>query len=60
MTASTISESLRKNPLMNITSLMRIYGHAFKLYAIKKVPYINYDETLADSKQQNRNNKYEQ
>ena len=59
MTASTISESLRKNPLMNITSLMRIYGHAFKLYAIKKVPYINYDETLADSKQQNGNNKLE-
>ena len=60
MTASAISESLRTNPLMNITSLMRIYGHAFKLYAIKKVPYINYDETLADSKQQNGNNKYEQ
>ncbi len=59
MTASTISESLRKNPLMNITSLMRIYGHAFKLYAIKKVPYINYDEALADSKQQNGNNKRE-
>ena len=59
MTASTISESLRKNPLMNITSLMRIYGHAFKLYAIKKVPYINYDETLADSKQDNGNNKRE-
>ena len=60
MTASTIYESLRKNPLMNITSLMRIYGQAFKLYAIKKVPYINYDETLADSKQQNGNNKHEQ
>ena len=60
MTASTIRDSLRKNPLMNVTSLMRIYGHAFKLYAIKKVPYINYDETLADSKQQNGNNKYEQ
>ena len=59
MTASTISESLRKNPLMNITSLMRIYGHAFKLYAIKKVPYINYNEALADSKQQNGNNKRE-
>ncbi|AAZ18594.1 conserved Hypothetical protein [Psychrobacter arcticus 273-4] len=56
MTASTIYESLRKNPLMNVTSLMRIYGHAFKLYAIKKVPYINYDETLADSQQHNGNN----
>ena len=62
MTASTISESLRKNPLMNVTSLMRIYGHAFKLYAIKKVPYINYDETLADSQQHKHsgNNKNEQ
>ena len=60
MTATTIRDSLRKNPLMNITSLMRIYGHAFKLYAIKKVPYINYDETLADSKQQNGNNNHEQ
>lgn len=59
MTASTIRDSLRKNPLMNITSLMRIYGHAFKLYAIKKVPYINYDETLADSQQDNGNNKRE-
>ena len=57
MTASTIYESLRKNPLMNVTSLMRIYGHAFKLYAIKKVPYIHYDEKLADSQQYNRDNK---
>ncbi|MDE4456008.1 DUF1365 domain-containing protein [Psychrobacter sp. DAB_AL62B] len=53
MTATTIRESLRKNPLMNVTSLTRIYWHAFKLYAIKKVPYINYDEKLADSQQQN-------
>ena len=52
MTAITIRESLRKNPLMNVTSLTRIYWHAFKLYAIKKVPYINYDEKLADSQQQ--------
>lgn len=52
MTAITIRESLRKNPLMNVTSLTLIYWHAFKLYAIKKVPYINYDEKLADSQQQ--------
>ena len=57
MTAATISASLRKNPLMNVTSVLRIYGQAFKLYAIKKVPYINYDETLAASKQNNGNNK---
>ena len=41
----------RKNPLMNLASVTRIYWHAFKLYAIKKVPYIHYDEKLADSQQ---------
>lgn len=51
MTIDTINDSLRNNPLMNMTSLSRIYWHAFKLYAIKKVPYINYDEKLADSQQ---------
>ncbi len=51
MTASTIRNSLKRNPLMNMTSLTRIYWHAFKLYAIKKVPYVNYDEKLADSEQ---------
>lgn len=52
MTAQNIQNSLKKNPLMNISSLSRIYFHAFKLYALKKVPYINYDEKLADSEQQ--------
>jgi len=51
MTEEAVRHSLRKNPLMNMTSLTRIYWHAFKLYAIKKVPYINYDEKLADSQQ---------
>lgn len=51
MTANTIRQSLRANPLMNLTSLTRIYWHAFKLYAIKKVPYVGYDEKLVDSKQ---------
>ena len=51
MTETTIRDSLRQNPFMNFTSLTRIYWHAFKLYAIKKVPYINYDEKLADSQQ---------
>ena len=51
MSADTVRDSLRKNPLMNITSLTRIYWHALKLYAIKKVPYINYDEKLVDSQQ---------
>ncbi|WP_367103745.1 DUF1365 domain-containing protein [uncultured Psychrobacter sp.] len=54
MTAATINDSLRKNPLMNFTSLSRIYWHAFKLYTIKKVPYINYDEKLADSQQKGK------
>ena len=53
MTEESIIHSLRQNPLMNISSMLRIYSHAFKLYAIKKVPYINYDEKLADSQQQN-------
>ncbi|WP_435978893.1 DUF1365 domain-containing protein [Psychrobacter sp. DM4] len=51
MTMQSIQHSLRKNPVMNLTSLSRIYWHAFKLFAIKKVPYVNYDETLADSNQ---------
>lgn len=51
MSADTVRDSLRKNPLMNITSLTRIYWHALKLYAIKKVPYINYGEKLVHSQQ---------
>ncbi|MDE0491629.1 DUF1365 domain-containing protein [Psychrobacter sp. A3] len=51
MTQESIRQSLKQNPLMNFTSLSRIYWHAFKLYALKKVPYINYGEKLADSKQ---------
>jgi len=51
MTQESIRQSLKQNPLMNFTSLTRIYWHAFKLYAFKKVPYINYDEKLADSEQ---------
>lgn len=53
MTIDSIQQSLRQNPLMNMTSLTRIYWHALKLYAIKKVPYINYNEKLVDSQQQN-------
>lgn len=51
MTPMNIRHSLSNNTLMNFSSLTRIYWHAFKLYAIKKVPYINYDEKLADSDQ---------
>lgn len=54
MTKQSIRQSLKQNPLMNFTSLSRIYWHAFKLYAIKKVPYVNYDEKLADSEQANK------
>lgn len=55
MTDVSVRKSLQQNPLMNMTSLTRIYWHAFKLYAIKKVPYINYDEKLADSQQHQAN-----
>ncbi len=51
MTHAAIRRSLQQNPFMNMTSLSRIYWQAFKLYAIKKVPYINYDEKLVDSEQ---------
>jgi len=57
MTDRSVRNSLRKNPLMNTTSLVRIYWHAFKLYAIKKVPYVNYDEKLADSQQKSTHHK---
>ena len=52
MTTERITHSLRNNPLMNMTSLARIYWHALKLYAVKRVPYVQYDQTLADSTQQ--------
>ena len=55
MTDVSVRKILRQNPLMNMTSLTRIYWHAFKLYAIKKLPYINYDEKLADSQQHQAN-----
>lgn len=58
MTSQNIRDSLRRNPLMNISSLTRIYWHAFKLYAIKKVPYINYNETLSDSQQQETDQRF--
>lgn len=60
MTDTSVRNSLKKNPLMNMTSLTRIYWHAFKLYAIKKVPYISYDEKLADSQQQKSDKKKSQ
>ena len=60
MIEDAVRHSLRKNPLMNMTSLTRIYWHAFKLYAIKKVPYINYDEKLADSQQKSGHQKSSQ
>ena len=56
MSASTIRKSLKRNPMMNVTSLTRIYWHAFKLYALKKVPYISYDQKLADSEQSDNTN----
>lgn len=51
MTAASIQLSLRDKPLMTLTSVAQIYWHAFKLFAIKRVPYIQYDQRLADSSQ---------
>ncbi|MDO5770032.1 MAG: DUF1365 family protein [Psychrobacter sp.] len=51
MSQSAIKQTLRANPIMSITSMAQIYWHALKLFAIKRVPYIHYDETLRDSKQ---------
>lgn len=57
LSADSVQQSLRQNPLMNISSLSRIYWHAFKLYTLKKIPYINYEETLADSQQHQKNSR---
>ena len=51
MTKAAIKQTLRANPIMSITSMAQIYWHALKLFAIKRVPYIHYDETLRASKQ---------
>lgn len=51
MTDASIRSSLRDKPLMTLTSMAQIYWHAFKLFAIKRVPYIQYDQRLADSQQ---------
>ena len=51
MTRLAIIRTLKANPMMNFSSMLRIYVHAFRLYVLKKVPYINYDEHLNDSLQ---------
>lgn len=51
MTQESIKSALRANPIMSITSVAQIYWHALKLFAIKRIPYIHYDQTLQQSKQ---------
>lgn len=51
MTTANITKTLTKNPVMNYSSMGRIYWHAFLIYALKKVPYVGYNQLLKDSKQ---------
>ena len=51
MTVSNITKTLANNPVMNYSSMGRIYWHALLIYALKKVPYMGYNQRLQDSKQ---------
>ena len=51
MSAQAIKTALKANPIMNFTSVGQIYWHALKLFAIKRVPYVDYAATLRASKQ---------
>lgn len=51
MSAQTIKTVLKANPIMNFTSVAQIYWHALKLFAVKRVPYIDYAAKLRSSKQ---------
>lgn len=52
-----IKAALKTNPIMNFTSVAQIYWHALKLFAIKRVPYVDYAATLRASKQSPKLNK---
>lgn len=51
MTDKAIKTALKTNPIMNFTSVGQIYWHALKLFAVKRVPYIDYAAKLRASKQ---------
>ena len=51
MTDKAIKTALKANPIMNFTSVAQIYWHALKLFAVKRVPYIDYAAKLRASKQ---------
>lgn len=53
MSQQNLRHTVFKNPIMNYSSIGRIYWHAFLLYAMKKVPYVDYNQKLKDSKQKN-------
>lgn len=46
MTPQNLRQSIQQNPIMNYSSMARIYWHALILYVVKKVPYISYNQTL--------------
>jgi|26BtaG_2_1085354.scaffolds.fasta_scaffold04940_2 cyclopropane-fatty-acyl-phospholipid synthase len=51
MTDKAIKTALKANPIMNFTSVGQIYWHALKLFAVKRVPYVDYAAKLRVSKQ---------
>lgn len=52
MNQKELRRTIVKNPVMNYSSVGRIYWHALLLYLFKKVPYVGYNQKLKDSKQQ--------
>lgn len=44
LTRTHVRREILKNPIMNITSIARIYWQAFKLYFLKKIPFIPYNK----------------
>lgn len=51
MTPQNLRQSIRQNPMMNYSSMARIYWHALLLYVVKKVPYVSYNQPLQASNQ---------
>ncbi|WP_434353686.1 DUF1365 domain-containing protein [Psychrobacter sp. HD31] len=51
MTSQNLRHTIKQNPVMNYSSMVRIYWHAFRLYVMKKVPYVGYNQKLKESGQ---------
>ena len=43
---ASVITAIKRRPWMSATSLLRIYWQAFKLYALKRVPYQAYNQRL--------------